>query len=156
VSLRITKQIRVELELLNFLMKEFHDLVEKCRTQDPTTVENVALAALLHSFYNGIENIFKRVSVEVDGSHPRGEFWHSELLKAMTQATASRPAVISEGLRNTLRDYLDFRHRFRHAYPFELKWNRMAPLVLAAENTLKQLEVELEHFLSAIEPESEP
>ena len=88
-----------------------------------------ALAALLHSFYTGIENIFKRISATLDNGPPGGPFWHVELLNSMTRCTTSRPAVISHELCKTLRQYLDFRHVFRHAYAFDLQWSKMAPLV---------------------------
>jgi len=38
---------------------------------------------MLHSFYTGVENIFKRVAVEIDGAPPTGESWHRGLLDAI-------------------------------------------------------------------------
>jgi hypothetical protein len=73
--------------------------------------------------------------------------WHRQLLDAMTQPTEARKAVISEPLRQTLRAYLEFRHTFRHAYSFELKWEKMAGLVQNCEQTLLRLEAELDAFL---------
>ncbi len=49
---------------------------------------------MLHSFYTGIENIFKRVALEIDGDIPSGYASHSDLLTVMTRSTASRPPVI--------------------------------------------------------------
>jgi hypothetical protein len=85
------------------------------------------------------------------GDRLGGELWHAELLDSMARRTASRPPVISEALRHTLKGYLDFRHVFRHAYSFELHWNKMLPLVLDVEKTLRQLEDELERFLKTLE-----
>ena len=104
---------------------------------------------MLHSFYTGIENIFKRIAIELDGAPPTGEAWHRDLLNAMAQRTSNRPAVISELLRDQLRDYLEFRHVFRHAYSFQLKWRKMSSLVLNCETVLKTLETELDSFLKA-------
>ena len=53
----------------------------------PDDIELSALAAMLHSFYNGIENIFKRVTAELDDRLPGGEFWHRELMDCMTMPT---------------------------------------------------------------------
>jgi hypothetical protein len=153
---KLKKQVNAERAQLDRLFQTHRALLSKCKVVEPGVDEIPALAAILHAFYSGVENLFKRIAVAMDGGAPQGEFSHSELLESMTTARDNRPAVVSADLSETLQDYLDFRHRFRHAYTFELKWNRMAPLVLAAENTLKQLEVELEHFLSAIEPKSEP
>jgi hypothetical protein len=44
---------------------------------------------------------------------------------------------------------MEFRHLFRHAYVFDLRWDRMKPLVLGCVETLKLLEDELDRFLPA-------
>lgn len=102
---------------------------------------------MLNSFYNGIENIFKRVAVELGDPLPRGESWHQELLDSMAESTSHRRAVISAGLRTRLKEYMEFRHFFRHAYIFTLRWDRMKGLVLGCEETMQQLEAELDAFL---------
>lgn len=107
-----------------------------------------ALATMLHSFYTGIENIFKRIAVEIDGSIPSGYASHSKLLAVMTQITQHRPAVISDGLRTRLSAYLSYRHVFRHAYSFQLEWDKMRDLVLQSEETWQQLQNELDRFFS--------
>jgi hypothetical protein len=96
-------------------------LLERCATEAPDPIELSALAAVLHSFYTGIENIFKRVAVTLDEGLPQGDVWHRRLLDSMASGTTKRPAVITKPLRDTLRGYLDFRHVFRHAYTFELR-----------------------------------
>ena len=70
---------------------------------------------MLHSFYNGVENIFKRIALELDGQLPNSRTWHRDLLNAMARPGPSRRAVISEELRDHLNEYLNFRHVFRSA-----------------------------------------
>lgn len=142
------ERAELELTLLRRLLDTHRSLLEKVRHSAPNDIELSALAAILHSFYTGIESIFKRIALEIDDSFPSGEFSHSNLLRQMTQSADRRPAVISEELRRRLRDYLDFRHVFRHAYTFELKWRKMSDLVLHCEETLDSLELELGQFFS--------
>ncbi len=144
---RLRKQVAVETEQLHYLIEVHRPLLTKCTGTTPNDIELSALATMLHSFYTGIENIFKRVAVELDGTMPRGESWHRELLDAVTRPSAARPAVLSAPLRDRLREYLEFRHVFRQAYSFQLRWDKMAPLVLGCEETLRQLEAELDVFL---------
>ena len=94
-----------------------------------------------------MENIFKRVAVELDGEPVRGDAWHRELLLRIKTPTACRPALLSDELHDALLEFLRFRHVFRSAYSFDLDWRKMAPLVLKLEETLRQLEEALENFV---------
>jgi len=57
------------------------------------------------------------------------------------------PALLSEGLHDTLNEYLRFRQVFRNAYSFDLDWQKMSPLVLRLEETFQELEKALNDFL---------
>lgn len=150
---KLRKQVAVEMEQIRQLLETHRPLLQKCASVKPDAIERSALAAMLHSFYNGIENIFHRVAVEIDGESLKGELWHRQLLERMAQSGVNRPAVVSESLKDTLRAYLEFRHVFRHAYTFELRWEKMAELVLGCEETFGQLESEINRFFTDQPPE---
>ena len=145
---KFRKQQAAEREQLTRLLDTMQPLLSKCRETAPTDIELSALAAALHSFYTGVENIFKRLAVEVDGQPPQGEAWHRDLLLRMKAAATNRPALLSPVLHDTLLDYLRFRHVFRNAYSFDLDWQKLSPLVLNLEETFRQLEAALDKFVS--------
>ncbi len=152
---RLQKQIGVEREQLNRLLEIHRPLLVTCSETPPSDIELSALATMLHSFYTGNENIFKRIVAELGDTLPRSEFWHRELLDMMTRPSEAREAVISETLRDRLREYLGFRHVFRQAYSFQLKWEKMSSLVLECEDTLRRLETELDAFLRPAQDSSD-
>lgn len=154
MSDKLRKQIAVELQQLHRLLNVHRPLLDKCASEAPNEIEISALAALLHSFYTGIENIFKRIVLESGSALPSGESWHRELLDALSQPSTARAAVISLPLRDRLREYLRFRHVFRQAYSFQLRWDKMSSLVLGCEETLCLLKAELDDLLQASEEES--
>jgi len=147
----LKEEIELELAQLQRLMNEFAELRKKVKHTNPDTIELVALAGFLHTFYTGVENIFKRVVVQLDKEMSDRAFWHSQLLERMAQPSANHPPVISEKMRDILRQYLNFRHVFRHAYSFELQWTKMAPLVSEASGAFELLQADLKKFFQECE-----
>jgi hypothetical protein len=144
---KLHKQVAVEFEQLNRLIEVHRPLLDKCDNAAPTNIELSALAAMLHSFYTGIENIFKRVCVELGETLPTSKVWHRELLDSVSGPNDFRSAVISTESRMHLEEYLKFRHVFRHSYSFQLQWEKLSALVLDCETTLRTLESEVHAFL---------
>ena len=144
----VEEQVAVEQAQIDELFEAYRAAIRKSSQQEPDFIERSALATMLHSFYTGIENIFKRVALEIDGDIPSGSASHSDLLTAMTRPTASRPPVISEELHVRLSVYLSFRHVFRHAYSFQLEWDKMRDLVQQSQTTWQQLQTELDRFFT--------
>ena len=91
---------------------------------DLSELELAGAAALLHSFYNGVENIVKQILRSRGIALPTGDSWHKELLE-----TAHRAGVLSSETSLAVREYLAFRHFFAHAYAFDLDSERLTPLV---------------------------
>lgn len=62
--------LRVEIESglsdLERVVSETKEAIKEIGSSIPTYRDKAALGALLHSFYNGIENVLKRLAQEVD------------------------------------------------------------------------------------------
>ena len=112
--------------------------------------EVAACGAMLHSFYNGVENILKRIAVTLDRAVPEGDASHKRLLNQMASAAEQRGPVLSPLLYEDLKDYLNFRHVFRSAYSFDHRWEKMEPLVADVGPLLDRFEAEIRRFLDAI------
>lgn len=83
-----------------------------------------------HSFYTGLERVFRLTAGILDGSLPGGEGWHKQLLTQMAlEIQGIRPAVISETTWDLLDEYLRFRHLVRNVYSFNLLPEKMQLLV---------------------------
>lgn len=148
----VEEQVAVERAQIDQLFEAYQAAISKSSRLEPDFIELSALASMLHSFYTGVENIFKRIALEIDGDIPSGYTSHSDLLTAMVRSTSSRPQVISEELHLRLSAYLSFRHVFRHAYSFQLEWDKMRDLVLQSQATWQQLQTELDRFFSGSSP----
>lgn len=144
----VEEQVTVERAQIDQLFVAYQTTINKSRKDEPNFIEISALATMLHSFYTGIENIFKRIALEIDGNIPSGISSHSDLLVQMSRPMGNRPAVISETIQVRLSAYLSFRHVFRHAYSFHLEWAKMRDLVIQSQATWQQLQTELDQFFS--------
>jgi predicted nucleotidyltransferase len=117
----------------------------------PSQFELHGLAAYLHQFYTGVEGIFERIVVGLQEGLPRGEYWHVDLLNQMAEEQAGeRPAVIDAPLHARLREYLRFRHFFRHAYGYTLKWSQMRWKAENLSDTLTMLRDQLHIFFEVM------
>jgi hypothetical protein len=106
-------------------------------------LEIAGVAAMLHNFYNGIENVLKQVFHQREIPVPRGESWHRDLLLLAAQAH-----LLSEVLVNDLKPYLAFRHFFSHGYALDLVPQRMEPLVRSARSVFGRVKGELDNAKS--------
>ena len=103
---------------------------------------------MLHSYYNGIENILLLIAKGIDSNVPNSGKWHSELLNSMFNKTEKRNALFTDELQEALTDYMNFRHFFRHSYGYSLKWEKAAPLFLGMVDNWKAVKCAVENFLN--------
>lgn len=88
-----------------------------------------AMGTYLMNFYNGIENILKRISKEYYSVMPKGNSWHRELLSLSYNAPEGKISVFSQELAGRITPYKNFRHRFISGYGFQLKAEKMLELI---------------------------
>lgn len=101
-------------------------------------LELAGVGALLHNFYNGIENVLKQVFQCRGLSIPQGESWHRDFLVAAVEQN-----ILSASLRDGLKPYLAFRHYFGHGYAVNLLPERMEPLVRDADSVFGKFKDEI-------------
>ena len=109
-----------------------------CPLSTLSQLEIAGVAALLHNFYNGIENVLRQVFQAKSFPIPQGDSWHRDLL-----LKAAENNLISAHLVNDLKRYLAFRHYFSHAYALELLPERLEPLVKDAVVLFKEFKKQI-------------
>ncbi|MBN2542041.1 hypothetical protein JXI42_04175 [bacterium] len=93
----LVDEITFELGRIDELFSKYSDLLEKVRIQTPDFIELSSLSMFLHSFYNGLENIFRRIAKRFDNTMPNGEDWRKILLEQMSKpGNMRKEGVISK------------------------------------------------------------
>ncbi|NIR51490.1 hypothetical protein GWO43_23210 [candidate division KSB1 bacterium] len=153
----LAEEIADELEKLKKVEKKIFKYLsnlEKGSSPKEIYVDSIALS--LHSFYTGLENIFRSIATKVDGDLPTGESWHSDLLIQMsTPLKQVRPNVISETILEHLRDLLAFRHRIRNIYSFKINEKQVTRICKDLAAHKKVLFTELNEFVQFLKKTGE-
>lgn len=131
-SHQLKEYCEAEFENIDAVVSELFSVV-RAKESGYSLAELAAIATFIHNFYNGIENILKRVLSLKQIIIKDTSTWHKDLLKI-----SSDTGIIDNNLYETLSNYLSFRHFFIHAYSFTLKWEELKPLVNNLDETLKK------------------
>ena len=148
----LCEEVAVELEALDATVRELMALRQDVAHTEPTTREKTAAAAFLAQFYNGVENILKRISLYHNAPLPSGETWHVDLFQRFcTPPFPGLPALFDERLASDLAPFRRFRHVVFHSYGFQLDWSRMAEGVVQVEDIFSRFKLSPSDYLGTIE-----
>lgn len=146
----VISEIQEEMLLIEQLFSSYGELLERVQERTPDLVEMTAVASVLHSFYNAVENIFLRIAKGIDSEFPGAEHWHRELLMQMTRSGANREAVLPQESAQRLGEYLSFRHFYRHSYAIFLEWAELVKLVEPLQEVWEQTKHDLQLFIEGL------
>jgi hypothetical protein len=120
--LRLAAELTQEVARIDRTALEGAEAEQKLAIDPPDRLTLYAAAAILETFYTGIEKALSRVAPTLNGGLPEGQAWHRRLLENMSMPIPGvRPAVLAEQAARALDPYLSFRHRFRNLYLFDLE-----------------------------------
>jgi len=144
---KLKVKLLFEISQIDKLISDGKPLLNLCKQKIPDYIEISAAALLLHSFYNGIENIltliFKNYNEDISGETK----WHIELLNKAFASNKNRKQIFRNELQEPLEEYLKFRHFIRHAYGFQLEWSAMEDLVNRIEGVWNDAKGDINEFM---------
>jgi hypothetical protein len=142
----LAERIRLEMTDLELTVdRATSGVIRAKQYQDDIYLDGIALN--LHAFYTGMERLFEKIAVGVDGQLPQGANWHKVLLIQMGRDVPGlRPAVISEEIHVFLDEYRGFRHVVRNIYTYKFDPVRIDTLARNAKHLFEQLKREMLAF----------
>ena len=144
-------QIKSQIEEIKKIFIEIED--RKKQAQESKAILE-SLGYKLHNLYCAFEDLFKIVAQFFENQVEDLARYHKELLRRLSLSIEGvRPALISEESYKELDELRAFRHFFRHAYFYELKYEKIISPFQSA-NKLKTLyQKDIGQFLATIEDE---
>jgi hypothetical protein len=149
--LQFVDELTIELSSLQTVRADIVVAQNRIGEREPDSFECHAVGSILHSFYQGMENISLLIIKRVDNDKMEGGTWHRDLLNRASKPLLDiRPAIIQSATAELMEDYLGFRHVFRNIYGFELDWEKMKPLLNGAIPMLETFSADIEKFLTSL------
>ncbi len=158
-ALVFLSEVEKELSLLDrtveVIEKRLKALRQKTDAEDFSAyVESLAIN--LHSFYEGIENIFEKVTDFTGEEKPSGSEWHMEFLDRMTLPVKRlSPEVISVETAKRLDTYRAFRHKVRHIYGFMIVPENIITIAEKIKEVYEEFKKDLSRFIAFAEEVAE-
>jgi hypothetical protein len=125
MSINLKDEIELELVFIKKTVNDINGLIDLTSNRDLTIYDSAAAAMLLSQYYNGIENILKRIIKAKKLKQPTGEQSHVDLFNMFTQKKESQsdlPVLFPENIREGFVIIRRFRHFAHHGYAFNLDW----------------------------------
>lgn len=119
-------EIETELDFLEQTVNELAALQNDIGDREPTIRERTAASAFLAQFYNGVENILKRINRYQGVPLPTGDSWHIDLFNRFCEpGHKNLPILFDSALAPIMASFRKFRHVVHHGYGFQIEWDRL-------------------------------
>ena len=140
----LVNEINIELKNMEIIVNETVNLIRTIGNDNPDNIQKTALAAFASQFYNGVENILKRIIKYYNLQMPKGEDWHIQLLK-MFSPNSNYDINIKFNLElyNFLNDLRRFRHYFFHGYSINIDFQILKESLEDFFQMFEKLKIEL-------------
>ena len=136
-------KINYEISQIDELLEKSQVLLALVKNKEPDFIEITAIGGILHSFYNGIENIFVLIGKNLNFNFNSSPQWHRNLVDFMFSQNEFLPA----DLRLLLTEYMGFRHFYRHTYGYTIKWEKCSHLFLGLPDFWKLVSEAIKKYI---------
>ncbi|MGK7946027.1 MAG: nucleotidyltransferase family protein [Microcystaceae cyanobacterium] len=144
--LALKERLEAEILALDETVETLSSLLEQASSV-PQAFVTPTLASYITDFYTSCERLSERVAVALDGGLPKGDNWHEQLLRQVSDSDGkSRPPLWQGSLCLELDEYRKFRHVARHNYNFKLQADKVLVLAQNVNSVANQVKIAVNQF----------
>lgn len=141
--------IAIELEYLDKTVKDIGGLLDITNNRENNVYDSAASAMLISQFYNGIENILKRIIKISNINLPIGGNSHIEMFLRFTEKnnTTDLPILFTNNIIDGFTIIRRFRHFARHGYAYHIEWEKLKEGMLTVPGLYNIFKNNLENYI---------
>ena len=125
-------EIETEIQFLDETVAQISEILLLTVNREPNKIEIAASSQFVSQFYNGLENILKRIARFNSFALSSSESWHIDLLNLFySKSDSSKIKLFDTSQYEVLSSYRKIRHIVRQGYNFNIDWKKLR---IALEN----------------------
>lgn len=145
----LKSEIDAQIKLIEVI---FSEIQERKKGIKKNKIRLESLAYKIHNLYCAFEDLMKIVARCFENQIDDIARYHKELLKRMTlKIDGIRPALFSDETFKLLDELRSFRHFFRHAYSYEIKYEKVKSLLDSVDKLRLRYKQDIECFIKSLE-----
>jgi hypothetical protein len=136
ISQLLIDEINNELGYLDITISSIKELNSLIAENNPNNIQIAAMNQFIAEFYNGIENILKRICKANNIPIPYGEESHINLFNLfVNESEKMLPNIFITEIVDEFKKIRKFRHFVIHGYSFKVDWSYLKESVTKLEQT---------------------
>ncbi len=148
----IINQITIEFSYLDITINDLLELYHQIGDNEPTKHQKAASTQYISQFYNGVENILKRICKFYNITLPTGGDSHINLSKMFSNSEQKPlPLLFDDIIINDFAGMRRFRHFVIHGYAFLIEWDKLKDNIAHIESVYEHFKNNVNKFLNSIQ-----
>jgi len=146
----LKSEIATELSYLELLISDILSVRSEILNDSPSKLHIASITLYITQFYNGVENILKRISKFKNIKLPVGPDSHIELFLMFSGENKDLPTILDDSVQKDFTGIRRFRHFAVHGYAFQLDWARIKNSVDKIDTVFENFKSNIDRFLRSL------
>ena len=148
----LKEMIKIEYSYLDIDVSELKSIHSVVADNEPSNTQKAATSQFISEFYNGTENILKRICKYKNVQIPSGGQSHTELFQLFSINTSQPlPVLFDELIIDDYRNIRKFRHYIIHGYAFQIEWNLIKNSIANIDSVYEHFKNNVKKFMNSIQ-----
>lgn len=148
---QLTDEVTNEIQYLDITVKSINELNFIIANNEPDVFQKAAMNQFVSEFYNGIENILKRICKFHQVTLPYGDDSHIKLFNLfIINGSDALPVIFHPEIAIEFKQIRKFRHFIIHGYSFKIEWSYIKDSVAKIDSLYQIVKQNITNYISIL------